>query len=63
MTYEDFKIQPDQALLAQYETSTTGASVHERNRLRTNYLWCCKSGRQDGVEQYEAAMRRLMAIK
>jgi hypothetical protein len=59
--YDEFKIHPDEQLLSEWETTTTGADIHEHNRLRGNYLWCCKSGRQDGVEKYDRLMRAELA--
>jgi hypothetical protein len=63
MAYEHFKIQPDLALLAQYEASTTGATIHDRNALRANYMGWCLLGEQAAADKAEQAMRRLMAAQ
>ena len=60
MAYEDFKIKPDEALLAQYEACTTGANVHDRNALRANYMGWAMLGEQDAMDRAEQKMRQLM---
>ncbi len=63
MSYEDFKIKPDEALLSQYEAHTYWTSIHERNRCKTNYMWGCRAGEIKVAERFEKLMRQLIVQK
>ncbi len=58
--YSHFKIQPDEQLLMEYEASTTGADVHERNRHRGNYMGWAQLGEEKAMKLAETKMRALI---
>lgn len=61
MTESTYVVPPDDNLLMAWSKYTTGANVHECNRIRSNYLWGCSKGDQAVIDRWERLMRVAIA--